>query len=101
VLRIHRSGKVAALASLEGGHLFGDSVRVLRDFHRLGARYVTLAHFKNSVYADSMTDEPAYGGLSAKGKELVAEMNRMGMLVDVSHISDKAVLAAVEASALR
>ena len=98
VLRIHKAGKLAALASLEGGHLFGDSPRILRDFHRLGVRYLTLAHFKNSSWADSMTDTPIHGGLSARGRDLVAEMNRMGMMVDVSHISDKAVLDAVETS---
>ena len=98
VLRIHRSGKTAALVSLEGGHLIGDNVRVLRNFNRLGVRYMTLAHFRNNKYADSMTDTPEHNGLSAAGRELVREMNRMGMMVDVSHISDKAVLAAVEAS---
>ncbi|MFN7936871.1 MAG: dipeptidase [Bryobacteraceae bacterium] len=99
VTRIHKSGKVAALASLEGGHLFGDSERILRDFYRLGVRYVTLAHFRNSVYADSMTDERKHGGLSPKGRDLVKEMNRMGMMVDVSHISDEAVLDAIRTSA--
>jgi membrane dipeptidase len=98
VLRIHKAGKAAALVSLEGGHLFGDSPGILRDFYRLGVRSLTLAHFKNSVWADSMTDTPAHGGLSARGKDLVREMNSMGMIVDVSHISDKAVLDAVEAS---
>jgi membrane dipeptidase len=98
VARIHKDGKVAALASLEGGHLIGESVRILRDFYRLGVRYMTLAHFQNNVFADSMTDQPRHGGLSAQGKELVREMNRMGMMVDVSHISDQAVRDAVETS---
>ena len=98
ILRIHKAGKVAALASLEGGHLIADSVRVLRNFHRLGIRYMTLAHFKNNVFADSMTDDTVHNGLSAKGKDLVREMNRMGMMVDVSHISDKAVFDAVATS---
>ncbi|MCZ2151154.1 MAG: dipeptidase [Bryobacterales bacterium] len=98
VTRIHKAGKIAALASLEGGHLIGDSVRILRDFERLGVRYMTLAHFKNNVFADSMTDTAVHGGLSARGKELVREMNRMGVMVDVSHISDKAVFDAVDAS---
>jgi membrane dipeptidase len=96
--RIHRAGKVAALASLEGGHLIGDSLRILRDFHRLGVRSMTLAHFQNNIFADSMTDQPRHGGLSARGKELVHEMNRMGMMVDVSHISDQAVRDAVHTS---
>lgn len=98
ITRIHQSGKVAALASLEGGHLFADSDRVLRNFYRLGIRYLTLAHFRNSAYSDSMTDERKYGGLSPKGRDLVREMNRMGMMVDVSHISDEAVLDAVRTS---
>ena len=98
ILRIHRSGKVAAMSSLEGGHLIADSTRVLRMFHKLGARYMTLAHFKTNNFADSMTDSAAHNGLSQFGRTLVEEMNRIGMIVDVSHISDKAVLDAVAAS---
>ena len=96
--RIHKSGKVAALASLEGGHLIADSLGVLRTFHRLGIRYMTLAHFKANNFSDSMTDGPVHNGLSPSGRELIREMNRLGMMVDVSHISDKAVLDAVETS---
>ena len=99
VERIHRSGKLAALASLEGGHLIADSFGVLRTFHRLGIRYLTLAHFKSNAFSDSMTDTETHKGLSKLGRELVREMNRLGMMVDVSHISDKAVLDAVEESA--
>lgn len=98
VERIHRAGKLAAMASLEGGHLIGDSLGVLRTFHRLGIRYMTLAHFASNNFADSMTGEPIHSGLSKFGKELVAEMNRIGMTIDVSHISDKAVMDAVEFS---
>ena len=98
VERIHRSGKLAAMASLEGGHLIADSFPVLRLFHKLGIRYMTLAHFRGNSYADSMTDTEVYGGLSKPGRELVREMNRIGMMVDVSHISDKAVLDAVAES---
>jgi membrane dipeptidase len=98
VERIHKQGKLAAMASLEGGHLIGDSLGVLRVFHRLGIRYMTLAHFASNSFADSMTGEKLHTGLSKFGKELVAEMNRLGMIVDVSHISDKAVLDAVEFS---
>lgn len=98
VERIHRSGKLAALASLEGGHLIADNLGVLRAFYRLGIRYMTLAHFRSNAYADSMTDEETHKGLSKAGRELVREMNRIGMMVDVSHISDKAVLDAVAAS---
>ncbi len=96
--RIHKSGKVAALASLEGGHLIADSMGVLRTFHRLGIRYMTLAHFKANNFSDSMTDGPVHNGLSPSGRELIREMNRLGMMVDVSHISDKAVLDATAAS---
>jgi membrane dipeptidase len=98
VERIHGTGKIAALASLEGGHLIANSLPVLRLFHRLGVRYMTLAHFASNIYADSMTDVVVNDGLSKSGRELVREMNRIGMMVDVSHISDKAVLDAVEAS---
>jgi membrane dipeptidase len=98
VERIHRAGKLAAMASLEGGHLIADNIRVLQAFHRMGVRYMTLAHFATNGYADSMTGEVKHDGLSKAGHELVREMNRMGMMVDVSHISDKAVLDAVEES---
>jgi membrane dipeptidase len=98
VERIHKAGKTAALASLEGGHLIADSLGVLRQFHKLGIRYMTLAHFRSNNYADSMTDAEVHKGLSKSGRELVREMNRIGMIVDVSHISDKAVLDAVEES---
>ena len=98
VERIHKSGKLAAMAGLEGGHLIADSIPVLRTFYRLGIRYMTLAHFASNAFADSMTGAEVHGGLSKSGRELVREMNRMGMMVDVSHISDKAVLDAVEVS---
>jgi membrane dipeptidase len=98
VERIHKSGRIAALASLEGGHLIGDSLGVLRLFHKLGIRYLTLAHFATNNFADSMTGSEVHNGLSKAGLELIREMNRVGMMVDVSHISDKAVLDAVEAS---
>ena len=98
VERIHKSGKLAALASLEGGHLIADNTGVLRAFYRLGMRYMTLAHFQSNNFADSMTDKELHNGLSKSGRELVHEMNEMGMMVDVSHISDKAVLDAVNES---
>jgi membrane dipeptidase len=98
VERIHSSGKAAALASLEGGHLIGDSLAVLRMFYRLGVRYMTLAHFESNAFADSMTGTAVHNGISRAGRDLVREMNRIGMMVDVSHISDKAVLDAVSAS---
>jgi len=98
VERIHQSGKLAAMASLEGGHLIADSLGVLRLFHRLGIRYMTLAHFASNNFADSMTGQTIHTGISPFGRELIAEMNRLGMIIDVSHISDKAVLDAVEHS---
>ena len=98
ILRIHRSGKVAALASLEGGHLIGDSIRILRLFYTLGIRSMTLAHFNTNNWADSMTDAAVHNGLSPYGKKIVQEMNRLGMLIDVSHVSDKTVADALETS---
>lgn len=98
VERIHKQGKLAAMASLEGGHLIADSLGVLRAFHRLGVRYMTLAHFASNNFADSMTGMQIHTGLSPFGRELVREMNRIGMIIDVSHISDKAVVDAVEHS---
>jgi membrane dipeptidase len=98
VERIHQSGKLAAMASLEGGHLIADSLGVLRLFHRLGIRYMTLAHFASNNFADSMTGQTIHTGISPFGRQLIAEMNRLGMIIDVSHISDKAVLDAVEHS---
>jgi membrane dipeptidase len=98
VERIHKSGKLAALASLEGGHLIADSMGVLQAFYRMGIRYMTLAHFRSNSFADSMTDAETHNGLSKLGRELVREMNRIGMIVDVSHISDKAVIDAVTES---
>jgi membrane dipeptidase len=87
--RIHGAGKIAALLSLEGGHLIQDSLAILRNFYRLGVRYMTLAHFRNNNWADSGTDKPRHNGLSPFGKQVVREMNRIGMMVDVSHVSDK------------
>ena len=87
--RIQRSGKIAALISIEGGHIIQDSLPVLRDFYRLGVRYMTLAHFRNNNWADSGTDKPVHNGLSDFGHRVVREMNRLGMMVDISHVSDK------------
>src|SRR5262249_37589862 len=92
ILPIHPSRKVAALASLEGGHLIGDSIRILRLFYTLGVRSMTLAHFNTNNWADSMTDAAVHNGLSPFGKDIVREMNRLGMLIDVSHVSNKTVM---------
>ncbi len=88
IVRIHRSGKVASLLGLEGGHMIENSLAVLRSFHRLGVRYMTLTHSRNTDWADASTDSAKYGGLTDFGEEVVREMNRLGMLVDISHVSD-------------
>lgn len=87
VERVFASGKIASLIGMEGGHSIDDSLGTLRMFYRLGARYMTLTHGKNTAWADSATDDPVHGGLTDFGKEVVREMNRLGMLVDLSHVS--------------
>jgi membrane dipeptidase len=96
--RIHKSGKIAALVGLEGGHLIQDSLPTLRDYYRLGARYMTLTHFRTNNWADSGTDTAAHNGLSPYGREVVREMNRLGMMIDISHVSDKTFADALEVS---
>jgi membrane dipeptidase len=81
--------KIAVLMGVEGGHMIDDDMRQLRNFAALGVRYMTLTHFKNNNWADSSTDTPAHNGLTAFGKEVVREMNRLGMMVDISHVADK------------
>ena len=85
--RIHRSGKIASLIGVEGGHSIDNSLDVLRKYYASGARYMTLTHSHNCDWADSATDKSAHGGLTPFGKEVIREMNRMGMLVDLSHTS--------------
>lgn len=89
VERIVKSGKVAAVLALEGGHQIDDDLAVLRMYQRLGIRAMTLTHFRNNNWADSSTDKPQHNGLTDFGKDVVREMNRIGMIVDISHISDK------------
>jgi membrane dipeptidase len=98
VERIHSSGKVACLIGIEGGHSIGNSLAVLRQAYTCGARYMTLTHFKNTDWADSASDTPQHDGLTRFGREVVREMNRLGMLVDLSHVSDKAMLDALATS---
>lgn len=93
IVRIHKAGRVASLIGIEGAHQMGGSMAALRQFHVLGARYMTLAHFKNNDVADSATDDPVHGGLSPFGKAVVGEMNRIGMIVDLSHVSPDAMKA--------
>jgi membrane dipeptidase len=87
VERARRQGRIASLMGAEGGHQIDESLGTLRMLHRLGVRYLTLTHNDNVPWADSATDEPVLGGLSDFGREVVAEMNRIGMLVDLSHVS--------------
>ena len=92
------SGKIGSLIGIEGGHSIDNSLGALRMFHRLGARYMTLTHFKNVDWADSCTDKPKVDGLSQFGREVVREMNRLGMLVDLSHVHADTMRAALDTS---
>jgi len=89
VMRIHRGGKIASLIGIEGGHSIGNSLAVLRQLYALGARYMTITHSDNNDFADSATADPAHNGLTPFGKLVIAEMNRLGMLVDLSHVAPK------------
>ena len=93
-----RGGKVASLIGMEGGHSIGGSIGALRMFQRLGARYMTLTHNTNVPWADSCTDAPAAHGLTDFGREVVREMNRLGMMVDLSHVSAETMHDAIDAS---
>ena len=94
--RIHRQGKIASLIGMEGGHSIGNSLAALRMTYRLGARYLTLTHTKNTDWADAAGDEPRHHGLTSFGEEVVREMNRLGMLVDLSHVTDETMRAALK-----
>ena len=98
VRRAHAQGKIAALMGVEGGHMIGNDIRMVRIFAQLGVRYMTLSHFYNNEWADSSTDKPAHNGLTDFGKDVVREMNRQGMLVDISHVGDKTFYDALELS---
>jgi membrane dipeptidase len=98
VVRIHKTGKVASLIGIEGGHQIGANLAALRLFYELGARYMTLTHFKNNEWADSATDDPKYHGLTDFGRTVVHEMNRLGMLVDLAHVSDDTMRDALKTS---
>jgi len=99
IRRIHKAHKIASLIGIEGGHQMNDSLAVLRQFYDAGARYMTLTHTTNTAWADSATDAPKHMGLTAFGVEVVHEMNRLGMLVDLSHVSPDTMRAALAASA--
>lgn len=88
VQRIHRQGRIAILMGVEGGHIIEDDPRMLDIFYRLGVRYMTLTHTKNDAIGDSSGDQPHWNGLSPFGRQIVERMNRLGMMVDISHVSD-------------
>jgi len=96
VERAWRAGKVASLIGMEGGGSIGSSLGVLRQMYALGARYLTLVHYRTTGWADSSNDEPKNGGLSPFGREVVREMQRIGMLVDLSHASAGTMLDALD-----
>jgi len=98
VRRAHKAGKIAALMGVEGGHMIGNDIRMVRIFGDLGVRYMTLSHFYNDEWADSSTDQPVHNGLTDYGKDIVREMNRQGIMVDISHVSDKTFYDALEVS---
>jgi len=98
IRRIHKSRKIASLIGIEGGHQINGSLAVLRQMYEAGARYMTLTHTTNTPWADSATDTPAHNGLTPFGVEIVKEMNRLGMLVDLSHVSADTMKAALAAS---
>ena len=99
VRRIHKAGRIASLLGMEGGHSIDDSLAVLRQLYQAGARYMTLTHSKNTDWADSATDAPKHGGLTRFGEEVVREMNRLGMLVDLSHVAPETMKRALAVSA--
>jgi membrane dipeptidase len=98
IRRAKSEHKVAALMGMEGGHMIDDDLRLLRLYASLGVRYLTLTHFKNNNWADSSTDKPAHNGLTPFGKDVVRELNRLGVMVDISHVADKTFYDAVEIS---
>jgi membrane dipeptidase len=99
VRRIHGAGRIASLMGIEGGHAIEDSLGTLRSLYAAGARYMTLTHSKGLHWADSATDDPRHGGLTAFGEQVVREMNRLGMLVDLSHVSAAAMHDALDVAA--
>lgn len=98
IVRIHQAGRIASMFGVEGGRQIGGSMAALRHFYALGVRYMTLTHNQTTEWADSGTDEPKHDGLSPFGIEVVKEMNRLGMLVDLSHVSPATMQDAIAAS---
>ncbi len=98
IRRAHAEGKIAVLMGVEGGHMIASDLSVLRSYAALGVRYMTLTHYLNDEWADSSTDKPAHNGLTDFGKDVVREMNRQGMMVDISHVADKTFYDALAVS---
>ena len=98
VERIQKQGRIASLIGVEGGHSINSSLGILRQLFRLGARYMTLTHSLNTPWADSATDTPKHDGLSSFGEDVIREMNRLGMLVDLSHVSPATMADALRVS---
>lgn len=96
VREAHAQGKIAALMGMEGGHMIDDDLGVLRTYAALGVRYLTLTHFYNNHWADSSTDKAEHNGLTAFGKDVVRELNRLGVMVDISHVADKTFYDALQ-----
>jgi membrane dipeptidase len=98
VRKAHSDGKIAALMGVEGGHMINSDLNVLRKFAQLGVRYMTLTHSGNDEWADSSSDKALHNGLTPFGKDVVREMNKLGIMVDISHVSDKTFRDALEVS---
>ncbi len=98
IRRIHKAGRIASLIGIEGGHQINESLSALRQMYALGARYMTLTHTRNTRWADAATDNPDHHGLTPFGKAVVHEMNRLGMLVDISHVSAETMHSVLDAT---
>jgi membrane dipeptidase len=98
ILAAHRKGKIAIVAAVEGGHMINSDLDVLREFSALGVKYMTLTHNANVEWADSSKDTPRHNGLTEFGKDVIREMNQLGMMVDVSHVSDQTFRDVLETS---
>jgi len=99
IRRARESGRIAVLMAIEGGHMMNHDLNLLRQFSSLGVSYMTLTHMRTTDWCDASTDKPMHDGLSDFGREAIHEMNRVGMMVDVSHVSDKAVRDVLDTSA--
>ncbi|HEX6218924.1 MAG TPA: dipeptidase, partial [Sphingomicrobium sp.] len=98
IVRAHKAGRVASLMGIEGGRQIGGSMAALRQFYNLGVRYMTLTHNQTTEWADSGTDEPKHDGLAPFGLKVIKEMNRLGMMVDLSHVSPATMKDAIAAT---